>query len=256
MLEKLLNEDLITFYWIGYLLADGSISNECLQICCINEEHIISLSNFLNRDYKTYIQKEGYKYGSKIYKITDYGKDNLLKIKEKFDIHNNKTLNPPNFSKYKFTNDQLIAMFIGFIDGDGTIAKKSGQNSKRKDFFFRIQIHSNWLDFLKLYCNFFSSILNISIPEPKINKRGYALLQNGNTIWLKHLKKFALDNHLPIIDYKWCRVNLNYVSAKENIILNKENIKIDIKNGLSNNKIMQKYNTSYPIINKIRSETT
>lgn len=254
MLEKLLNEDLITFYWVGYLLADGSISEKRLEISSINEKHLKKLSYYLNKDYKSRIQKYGYNVGGNIYTLLIGGRQTLLKIKEKFDIHNNKTLNPPNFIKYKFTNDQLIAMFIGFIDGDGTIAKKCGQNSKRKDFFFRIQIHSSWLDFLKNYCVFFSDLLNLDIPEPKINTRGYALLQNSNTIWLKYLKRFSLDNNLPIMDYKWIMVDLNFISKSENIIINKENIESDIKNGLCNNKIRKKYKTSYSIINKIRSE--
>ena len=68
-------------------------------------------------------------------------------ISYKFNISNNKTKNPPDISKYEITEDQLISLIIGFIDGDGSIYVPSYTEK------LRIECHKNWYDNLLFFEN-------------------------------------------------------------------------------------------------------
>jgi hypothetical protein len=64
-------------------------------------------------------------------------KEIVEQIQIKFNIQENKTINPP---KYIVPNNYLgLSLIIGFIDGDGNINKQY----KRQDGLIRIKCHSS-----------------------------------------------------------------------------------------------------------------
>lgn len=221
-LIKLLNDDPITLYWIGFLLADGHFSKKGELSCSlsiIDKEHLIKLSNYLELTNNiTYLKSRKNKLNTKIinsgeqilFKVGNYFYVN--KIKEKFNITNTKTYDPPEL---KFLNStQLLSLFIGFIDGDGYINNRPG---------IKISLHKNWVNILLLFHNALEQKLqkNIALPFVKGNTTIWNL---GNFSTIKFLKIFALCNQLPLLERKWGKINLNQIkrNKKFNFLMQKK----------------------------------
>lgn len=191
----LLKENLLRYYWLGFILADGHISNKdrlniTLAIKDIN--HLEKLAKLLNTKVK--ITKHGQCF------ISLMNTKVLSVLKDIYKIKSNKTENPCDISLIK--GDNLKALSIGFIDGDGNITNTAGV---RKDFQIRIKTHKSWLENLKYMYG-----------KAYINNSGYALTCISNTKESKKLKEFAINNSLPILKRKWEIVNLNYNSRTKN----------------------------------------
>ena len=101
-LQFLLNEDVISYYWMGFILADGSFHGNSikLHISDFDKEHLIKLASRIGCN--VYVHSGKSKYGvSRICGISCY--DSLLTpiIVKKFAISQKKTYNPPDFSLYE-----------------------------------------------------------------------------------------------------------------------------------------------------------
>jgi len=203
-LSVLLGNDLVAFYWMGYLLADGYFSSNSIKLASSVKDsiHLSAFADFITSPVKQYISSSGYNAGRPYLEVRGMDSDVVPRIIEKFSIPNNKTYNPPSFSSYNFTDEQLIAMIIGFIDGDGSI------NSIRRDSNFRITIHSHisWkenLDFMNTCLhNYFGYTIANSVT---IDKRGFAYLSVGKSDLVNSIKLFISDNSLPVMRRKWFR---------------------------------------------------
>lgn len=183
------------FYWIGFIMADGHISNCRLSITLSNkdENHLKKLADKLKvkvRKIKANDQR----------RISLMNKDVICDIVDRFNISNNKTNTPCDISK--ITGDNLKSLSIGFIDGDGNIRNLWN----RKDFAIRVKCHKSWLENLK-----------IMFPDENcfVNNQGYANVNISNTTTCKELKTFAIENDLPIMERKWDIINLNFISKGE-----------------------------------------
>ena len=206
-IELLLQDSLEAFYWIGFVMADGCFSNSTLTLSLSEKDqpHLNKFASFIKvdsnkiRKTKRSIALNGNE--AKSYEIATLevgDKSNIPLLMEKFNFKKSKTYNPPDFMVYNFTDDQLIAMFIGFIDGDGSINYTNGSLER-----FIIKCHSSWLPNLK----FFHELLLRKYPlskgrPPKINPYGMAQLI-GNNNHVKYMKEFIKDHKLPALDRKW-----------------------------------------------------
>lgn len=213
----LLQESLETYYWIGFILADGHISNQfrlIVTLAILDIGHLRKLANFLS--------VENIRETDKNTKVTLAVQDKLWlkRVKEKFDIKNDKTYYPPNLD-WIVDDNLFLAMLVGYIDGDGCIKYQTN----RKDTSICIHIHSSWLPFLKMIKYKIETIFGYSTGEPIIGKDGYARYTISNFPLVKQLKIFVIDNNLPVLDRKWSRVNLSYISRIES----NENKFIEIK---------------------------
>lgn len=106
----------------------------------------------------------------------------------------------------KFDNDLLLALIVGFIDGDGCIQNGSSQNGNN----IHIKVYKSWLSILKE----FSKILNLK-NTPKLINEDYALLIISDSTVIRNLKNFAIEHNLPILIRKWDKVNLDTISTRE-----------------------------------------
>jgi hypothetical protein len=197
--SKLLEESIISYYWIGFIMADGHISDNRLVVTlsCKDIEHLKKLASFLS--CKIFIRKDKCSLALKDTK-------NLSELVKKYKIKHNKTYNPPDITSIKA--DNLKAFAVGFIDGDGHICNQT----KRKDFKITIKCHSAWLH-----------ILSYVYGKSYINNSGYAVACITNSEIIKDLKKFVNFHKLPVLERKWNIINTNYISkqtiAKERKIL-------------------------------------
>jgi len=201
-LSILLDDNEITYYWIGFILADGHISNGRLYIKLGKKDykHLKQLANYI-----------GY-YGKEINEdspeLSIMNVEYINKLALKFNINSRKSYNPSNIKSIN-NIDLLISLIIGFIDGDGCIRKQY----RRNDSAITIKCHSSWLDNLQYISDILYGI-NPFIPvKAKINKQGYAIVNICRSDVLIYLKNKINQFDLPVLNRKWDKINIKGVDA-------------------------------------------
>lgn len=241
----LLNNELESYYWIGFILADGHIeNNKRIKITLSNKDkiHLEKFKNYVNAKKINNLIVNGYEQCSLSVQDSKY----VPILCKNFGIKNNKTTNPPDIKILKTLEfEKLYSLIIGYIDGDGNIKKQY----KRKDFQLSVKCHKSWFDILSL----FSEIID-ETNKTKINSIGYAEFHVTKTSNLKKLKKFAIENNLPILERKWNNIDMNYISRCDlaNERKNKvENLcKKEVTIAEICNELNLKYSTVYRIVKK------
>lgn len=249
-IEKLLEDTSESYYWVGYLLADGHFNNNYRMKFTQNGEDKISVEKF-----KKFIETDVpiiYNNDIDCASLAIMNVDVIKKLMEKFDIKSNKTYNPPDKSIFeKMDIDMLSYLFIGFVDGDGHI----GNLHKRKDFHLRIKVHSSWFDILDIFSKRIFGLENYT----KINNQGYADLQIGDTQLLKQFKKKYVKNlNFEPLNRKWDVIDLNYISRNEKAKIDFESVRSLYECGYNVNQICKELNLKdgkvYKIIRKIKEK--
>lgn len=204
----LLNETNESFYWIGFIMADGTFDkSKRLSVTLSDKDktHLEKLSNKLGVKCRVIVSKYRGKEYNQV-RLSIMHTEVLQLLTRKFGIYDNKTYKPPNISIFdNFNREQLLSLFVGFIDGDGSIGKKHN----RGDFHLRIKCHSSWIRFLE----YFNKKLGINSPV-KINNNGYSLLQVSNYNICKNIKTEMLTLGIPFLDRKWDIIDLSYFGKK------------------------------------------
>jgi hypothetical protein len=201
-IDKLLNESLETYYWIGFIFADGHID--------INKKRLtvaVSILDFfhLERLNKYIENKNDIKIRKKIAILSIMNTDVIGDLIAKFSISNRKTYNPPNKHIFdKMSNEQFISFLSGFIDGDGCIKRQY----KRLDCTITIKCHNSWLEILNIYACKLSDIYTKKISNGKVNNKGYAVINIANKHVVTQLKKFNIDHNIPILSRKWDKISV------------------------------------------------
>ena len=243
-LSILLDDTNEAFYWIGFLLADGSFSEYRLKIGISGHdiEHLKKFAKFIK--YKKQIKINYFIKNNKEYSVCGLSVQNKIivpQIKNKFDIHLSKTYNPP-CTLNNWSRNLILSLFIGFIDGDGCIVKKTN----RKDAKLGIQIHSSWLQILKEFSN-----IIFKKDYTCINANGYACLTIEEFPVIRRLKEEMLTLNIPFLERKWNRIDETYINKLEKGKILRPLIKNDFNNGLSRKEIQEKYNVSKALLTKI-----
>lgn len=195
-LNKLLEENYISFYWLGFIIADCSLNNNKFELC-LAEKDLNHLQTFA--DFIGYNKEPKYREKVKAYRISFKNRTELPKIQEKYNLKERKTYNPIDFKFFEhYSDDLLLCLLIGIIDGDGHI-RKTNVNSGS----ISITSHYVWESFYKQLTNRING-------KFKINK-----CKNRNTIRIdlfinteikKILNKMNYFN-LPILQRKWDKLN-------------------------------------------------
>lgn len=206
-LHVLMDDSLITFYWIGFLLADGyvTIGNGYpvmgIELSMKDSDHLNKLAQYINVKVSYRTKKAFSKEHSMCFlKLADI--ITIPKVMEKYQIQLNKSLNPPNPSNYTFNDDQKLAMLIGFIDGDGTIIRRKKPTGFQSMIGIQTRVEwKEWLEYmLAMVKDRFDSSMRVQV---RVNVRNHAYLCLTKQTVLDNLRQFAVDNQLPILDRKW-----------------------------------------------------
>lgn len=201
-LEKLLGNTNETYYWIGFLLADGHFNKKNNRIhLSIHKKDIVQIQRFSDFiEGKCVIKND-----RNCVLVAASNKQIVPLIKQKFDINNNKSHIPPNIEIFKKMEDELfLSLLIGYIDGDGNITNQS-RNKTKTYGVIRIKSHSAWFDIFKYFEERLYQIFQINHHKyfTRIDKQGYCSLIFSNSIIGKTLKKFIITNKLPAMERKW-----------------------------------------------------
>ena len=265
--EKIINESLESYYWIGFLMADGNIDSFGgikLQLSVTEIEHLKKYTEYLGiKDIK--IWKNG-KF-SRCY--TRFNNKKVSKIlQEKFKLIPRKTYNPPDLSYLE--GDKFIAFLIGFIDGDGTIHLS---NKNTNNASIRIKLHASWINNLNIFRNKLVIITGINNKKAylkyekeyrdSMKQNGYeaSILYISQFMICKFLKKKAIEWQLPFLMRKWNKIQENLINRIERCDLNKKQILKAYQNGLKSkeisnlliipiwtcNKVILEYKRSVPV---------
>lgn len=252
-LKPLLEETNFNYYWLGFLMADGSFSvgghsNLTCKISIQDQDHLTILANYLNVNVSN--QKAAYYDNYKCNpscSISISDSQNIIPIMNKFNITKRKTENPPNLNCLN-SKEKFLSFFIGFIDGDGCIT----QNNKNVANMMRIQCHGNWLNNFKeiseklyFYCQIKSTFY--------IDNHGYAkfLIYRFNN--LKKLKLELLNLTVPYLSRKWNKID--HFRADDFYIDENEKLFLQYWNeNLTLNEIASKFNCSLTPVHKMKKK--
>lgn len=206
-LDKLIeDESLQTFYWVGFLLADGSFYNYSEFEFGLKDDD----KNVLE-EFGKYIELKGaikYRESTNSNRIYFSNSISIPKFMEKYGFNFNKTYNPTNFSILSsYSIDQITALLIGIIDGDGCIS----DNGSKYTNAINITAHKSWKSFYEELLSF------LSIP---IHIKEY---ENKNTISIgiykrelcTALKQFIIDNNLFYLKRKWDKIIIETKAAEK-----------------------------------------
>lgn len=194
-LSKLLDNSLESFYWIGFLFADGhftDLGRIVLTLSSTDEGHLHNFNKFLGSPGVVRVSE-----GKVTFAVNDV--ETVSKVMSEYGLCQNKTYNAPRL--LKLSGGQRTAFLIGFIDGDGSIQYQTG----REDCRLSIKLHATWLkwleDLMETCCH--------------INAQGYAYGCIADNVKLKQLKRFVVENKLPALSRKWDKIDLERVGRTE-----------------------------------------
>ena len=233
--SKLLDETPESYYWIGFLLADGNFRDGRINftLSIRDKEQLIKFAKFINYQGKI---RETSIYAT----ISSMHKEIVNKLCETFDIKENKTYNPP-FTILNHNEKLLKYLFIGFIDGDGNIERQY----KRKDCFIRIKVHKSWEKILKEFC----SIIGYDTKHVRVNKQKYCELYISNSSIVNDLKKES--NKIPVLKRKWSKIDENFKSKKVKAIETKNKVIKMLNEGIRKCDIAKQLSISNSLVTKI-----
>jgi hypothetical protein len=241
-LEKLLLDTPETYYWMGFIMADGHFTKNRLTLgLSIKDENLLkALSTYLGFGSLIKTNK-----GSISFSVMDT--KNVPLIRDKFNINNRKTYNPPNTIKW-MSDDLLYSFIIGFIDGDGSIKKQTN----REDVILRIKVHSNWFNIISEMSEFLSNKSETKTVKPKIDKEGYCNINLANHQLLKHIKSKAIELKLPYLSRKWSLVDETKINKMERATNLLSNVKRLMTLNYSNKMITEELGVSYSSLSNIQ----
>lgn len=257
-LKKLLEETPISYYIMGFYMADGTSGLDDLFEITLNVKDVKLLEiigNIINRKViGPYVNNKG----NFISRITVGDKDLVPEIFKKFDIKYRKTINPP-IELNIFNDDLFLSFLIGFIDGDGYISTK--KNRIKASNTIVIQLYHTWKLVISNWINRLYKLAEIeclggyykSENNAKINKRGYASITIGNSKVVSFLKSKILELNIPALNRKWDKVSLDYSNRRIESNILKTNVLNDLKNGEKNKDLAKKYKVDSSNISHIKS---
>jgi hypothetical protein len=222
------------YYWLGFLLADGHFSKKGrlkIGLAAKDIDILLKFREFLSVDGVTIHKGKtntGHSYvGMQVMDVTT-----MQILCDMYNIHSNKTENPPNISGVK--GDNLTALSIGYIDGNGGIRRQHN----RRDSIIHVKANTPWLGALSYMFG----------REAYLNKDGYVVLNITEASLVRNLKNFGLVNKLPVLKRKWDVIDDNFVSRMEGIKERDAHIMQMVHSGFNYKDISEKLGVSRQIL--------
>ena len=243
-LEKLIKPCSTSYYWMGFLIADGHFGNNFVTISLSSKDelHLKKLADFLGCHIR--VRKN-----IAVLKIRD--KNAVQLIKEKFNLNHRKTYCPIDVKIIDDMDEKLFeSLVVGFIDGDGHLRKQP----RRKDSIISIKLHSSWLNILQCMTNKLYGSLKLSPPKAKINKAGYSLVHWGHWEIIKKLLSVTEEENLPVLERKWSVIDKTYEPKYVRFNEKREKTLQLLKDGYNGVVIAEMLSVSGAYVYKVKKE--
>lgn len=203
-LSILLEDTPETYYWIGFLLADGHFDEKRIVVGLAehDRDHLERFAKYISYEGTiSTVKKNLYNAVHNAVRLSAMDAEVVTKLREKFDIKSNKTYNPPKTLKW-VPEDLFLCLLAGFIDGDGSINESC----------IRIKVHISWFNILLEFCK------RLKLPEKNVflNKEGYCLFYINRIDANNLFKDLICNNTIPFMHRKWLNIivdefkHLNY----------------------------------------------
>lgn len=202
-LSPLLSGSLESFYWLGFIAADGTIDKKGkLQISQAEKDRntICLMANYLKGKVMIRNVKGGFnKKSTIVYELIISHKEITDKIREFFGLTDITKTHAGIKLDFIKSPEQAMCFLMGFMDGDANIRHNHA----------KIQCYRTWLEvFQKL-----SSLLPLEYQDGIIKLEYKEQQDSYYANWIlrsqpiRKLKKFALENNIPISERKWVVVD-------------------------------------------------
>jgi hypothetical protein len=209
-LSVLLDKSLTSFYWLGFILADGHFTKTGQLVVALMEKdknHLEHLAQYLKTTVKyPYRREKEYKKRTSLISPSEQQLRSVVRItvqdKEIVDQINfllglpssRKTYNPPT-KLDDLNTDEITALFIGFFDGDGSSSYSSIEGCVRKSA--RLENHISWKPVFEIFRN------NNLIHNAITHKNKNTVSGHPTKTTMMRLLAFATEYKLPILIRKW-----------------------------------------------------
>lgn len=254
-LSPLLLDSAETYYWIGFILADGHYNRPngfSITLSAVDDNHLRKLQRYIKSDSFQYLKNYNQKKHQQV-RMCFNDKNLGPKIAEKFNIRRDKTYYPPNLN---FIQDKtlFLSLFAGYIDGDGTIEYSKNVRRRIKPVTIRFHVHASWQPFLQWIKQQLIKHYSIDIADPSIGGDGYLRWCISNFSLIKQIKIDLDKLNIPLLQRKWDKIHNEYLTMKE---LECQHIDIITNNNDKTSKeISEIYNISYSRITRLRRKLT
>jgi len=241
-LSVLLKECPASYYWMGFLIADGHFYETAikLHLAEADRDHIEKFRKFVS-------------YTGKAKSCTMNAMNPMIvkQIREKFDVSNRKTYCPCDIKWMLEKPDLFFSFIVGMIDGDGHLAKRKGMVSS-----IAVKLHKNWLGNLKIVEKFLYEYFLIERFKrykknflSKIIKSGYAQIILSDTSLISAMKQKSLEMNLPFMLRKWHDVKHIEIRNEQLVEMKWLKIKEMLDSGMSRKQISEAVGMKHKSLN-------
>ena len=245
-LDNLLLDNPITYYWLGFLLADAHLSTDgdlTLEISSLDRKHLEKFAEFVGvLNIRT--RNRG-KYGMST--VCLRCSTLIPQLMKKFGIQDRKTYNPPTLPK--LTDELLFSLIVGVIDGDGCIRKR-----KTGGCALHVQMHGSWVEVL----NDFKQFLNRRTESTNNNSaylttapRSLANFDVTDQRELDIIKREAVRLSLPLLSRKWNQISDNAENKFQLAFKRKQQAVLLKQDGMTQSQIATKLGVSPQAVYKM-----
>lgn len=197
-LKSLMEDTLENYYWMGFIMADGYISEGGelkIGLSQNDKNHLQKLATKLNIDI---IDKE-FKTTYNLAKVSNITCKDIVygvELRKKMNIVGQKTYNPPCLDFIK-TNEQFLSFFAGFADGDACVCFRGSD----RPYLLRLNCHGSWIknfEYMAEKLREFGYKVTTTIDN-----RGYSVLRMSTSGHILSLRDKFVEMGLPIMERKW-----------------------------------------------------
>lgn len=245
-IENILENTKISWYWIGFLLADGHFSRNGIHLSLSKKDraHLQKFIEFIEYKGKVQTKTQITPFGrSHSNKISFGGKDEICKLTNILNLrHTCKTYNPPE-DLPDLSQEKLICMFVGFVDGDGSISKR-----KRGNVTIEIEAHNSWKNYINQLINIIYECCGETYSNKIADFGTTVKFCISNPIVMKFLRKKIKEYCLPVLERKWNSLNKIDGSRFEEQRRREKLFPVLIKQGYSLKDLADFFNMSKPSV--------
>ncbi len=241
-LSVLLDENPATYYWMGFLVADGHFYETAIKL------HLSELDRNHMDKFRQFVNYTGKAKGCT---MNSMNSSVVKQVRMKFGVSNRKTFEPCDLLWMKDRPDLFFSFVVGMIDGDGHLAKRRGFVSS-----IAVKLHRSWLEnlevverFLYEYCSITRSTRYKENRLAKITKSGYAQLLLTDTSLISAIRDKLLSLNLPVMSRKWDCVKKVDVRRDQLLSQRWSEVQMMLNNGMSRKEIAAEIGIRYQALN-------